>query len=214
MNHREIERWYRLRMLKKASVAVVLSVLALIVICGAAWRLMSDGPPETPTADTADAALKVNRFTLSSSGEHPWRLDARTALSKDSTLQRVALIRPRIVYQGGKGGVIVLTAEKGIVDRDKLNYSAKGNVTLKYRDFEISTEEITYSEEKQEVSGSATVVLKAKDLHFTGNELTLSLADEEIVIKGGVSATLFNMKWTTPSLHMNKLVSRHSPAGH
>jgi LPS export ABC transporter protein LptC len=198
MNHKEIERWHRLRNLKRAS--QVLVVVAVVLIgCGYMVsrfvRPSSDMPgPPGPT----DGGMRIDNFSYSSPGAHPWELQAATAFVSE-LLDRVELKGPRVVYQGGAGGKIFLDAKTGRLDRKSRNVSAQGDVTIEYENFLFSTGDIDYSDEKRVAETSSRVSLESGDLHLTGKGLKVSVEREEVIIEDDVKARLFNVKWVEPN---------------
>ncbi len=198
MNHKEIERWHRLRNIKRASQLLVVVALVLIA-CGYMVSRFVRSSPDMPDAPgPADGGIRIDNFSYSSPGAHPWELQAATAMVSDS-LDRVVLKGPKVVYQGGAGGKIFLTAKSGRLDRKTRNVSAQGGVTIEYENFLFSTGEIDYSHEKLLAETSSPVSLESGDLRLTGKGLKVSVEREEVVIEDDVKARLFNVKWVEPN---------------
>ena len=198
MNHKEIERWYRLRNVKRASQLLVV-VLVVLIVCGyTVSYFMRDSPDMIESPGPADGGIRIDNFSYSSPGAHPWELQAATAFVSES-LDRVVLKGPKVVYQGGAGGKIFLTAKSGRLDRKSRNVSAQGDVTVEYENFLFSTGEIDYSDEKLLAETSSPVSVEGGDLRLTGKGLKVSVEREEVIIEHDVKARLFNVKWVEPN---------------
>ncbi|MGB6064234.1 MAG: LPS export ABC transporter periplasmic protein LptC [Desulfomonilaceae bacterium] len=198
MNHREIERWYRLRNVKRASQFLVVVAVALLICGYVVSRVVSAGPDMPAPPGATEGSIRIDNFSYSSPGAHPWELRASSAIVSDS-LDLVKLARPRVVYHGGTGGKIFLTAKDGTLDRKSSNVSAQGGVTIQYKNFLFSTGELDYSHTKQVAETSSPVSLEGGDIRLTGKGLKMSVDREEIVIEKNVRARLFNVKWVEPN---------------
>jgi len=198
MNHKEIERWYRLRNVKRASQFLVALAVVLMVCVYTVSHFMRDRPDMIGPPGPSDGGIRIDNFSYSSPGAHPWELQAATAFVSD-TLDRVVLKGPKVVYHGGAGGKIFLAAKSGNLDRKSRNVSAQGDVTIEYENFLFSTGEIDYSHEKLLAETSSPVALEGGDLRLTGKGLKVSVEREELVIEDDVRARLFNVKWVEPN---------------
>lgn len=196
MNHKELERWYRLKNIKKASQVLVIAAIVLFVSGMAASRYLAE-PPEDFDTVGPESGSRLENFTYSSPGAHPWELAASKALISDS-FDRVSLTKPSVVYHGGKGGKIYLSAETGTLDRKNNNVSAEGHVRIAYKDYKFTTGAIEYSHADRQADSSAPVSLEGDGIVVTGKGLRLSVDKEEIEIKHDVKARLFNVKRVEP----------------
>jgi len=197
MNHKEIERWYRLRNVKRASQFLVVLAVVLMVCVYTVSYFMREHPDMIGPPGPVDSGIRIDNFSYSSPGAHPWELQATTAFVSDA-LDRVELKGPKVVYHGGAGGRIFLAAKSGKLDRKSRNVSAQGNVTIEYENFLFSTGEIDYSHEKLLAETASPVSLEGSDLRLTGKGLKVSVDREEMVIEDDVRARLFNVKWVEP----------------
>lgn len=197
MNHKELERWYRLKNIKKASQVLVVTAVVLFLSGLAASRFLADPPENFTVTVGSGSGSRLENFTYSSPGAHPWELAASTALVSDS-LDKVDLSKPSVVYHGGKGGRIYLSAESGTLDRKNNDVCAEGNVRIDYKDYKFTTGEIKYSHASRQADSSAPVSLEGEGIILTGKGLRLSVEKEEIEIKHDVRARLFNVKRVGP----------------
>jgi LPS export ABC transporter protein LptC len=197
MNHKEIERWYRLRNLKRASQFLIVVAVVLLVCVYTVSYWMRPGPDLVEAPGPANGGVRIDNFSYSSPGAHPWELQASTAMVSES-LDRVDLKGPKVVYHGGAGGKILLAAKSGKLDKKSRNVSARGDVTIEYENFLFSTGAIEYSDEKRLAETSSPVSLESGDLRLTGKGLKVSVEREEVVIEDDVKARLFNVKWVEP----------------
>lgn len=197
MNHKEIERWHRLKNVKRASQVLVLAAIVLFISGYAATKFFPDTSTDfvSPSPDTH--AIQFKKFSYSAPGVNPWELEAETVVGSES-LDKVTLSHPRVVYHGGRGGRIFLTADTGNLDKQSRSVLAKGNVTIRYESFEFSSGDINYSEEKRTAETASPVSLQGEDFRLQGRGLKMSIQDEEIIIEQDVKARLFNVKLTEP----------------
>jgi LPS export ABC transporter protein LptC len=201
MKQKELERWYRLKNLKRASQFLVVAAILLLVVGYSASRLVKSNPEAFDSPTQSEPGSRIENFSFSAPGANPWELKAPVALISDD-LSTVILKNPEVEYHGGKGGTIYLSAESGEFDRKSSNLYARGNVVIRYRDMTFNTVEIMYSQETHMAHTSSPVSIKSGDGQLTGKGLKLSVENEEIEIEQDVQARLFNVKWTEPA---NKL---------
>jgi len=197
MDHKHIERHFRLKNLKRASQILVLGALILLVSGLAASRLVRDKTNDFLTSSVSGDGSRIENFTFSAPGSHRWDLQAESAQVAD-TLDNVKLTLPKVVYYGGLGGVIYLAAESGKLDKKTGFVSAKGGVKIRYKDFEFASNDVNYSEGSLQAATSSPVSLNGGNLKLTGKGLKLSVEKEEILIEHEVRASLFNVKWIGP----------------
>jgi|GEM_PF-464024 len=197
MNHTEIERWYRLRNIKKASqVAIMGAVLSLLVGFGVT-QYLKGAPNAEPDQKADNGQMRIENFVYSSSGVRPWSLKAANAIMSHSST-KIRLSNPTVVYEGGKGGKIYLTAKTGELDKTTSCISGHGLVTIHYRDMKFTTGKIDYFDNKMSAETSSQVCLETKGLSLTGTGLSLSLPQEEIIIENNVKARIYDVKWVAP----------------
>ncbi len=194
MNHKELERWYRLRNIKRASQFMILLCSALVVSGYAASVYFRPNPSQFASPISPDAGIRVENFSYSAPGPRPWELYAPSAEVSES-LDVVTLQQPQVIYHGGEGGRIWLASQTGRLNRKTLSVTARGEVTLKYKDYVFRSDEMNYSHEKLTASTSFPVSFHTPDLTLTGRGMTVSLENEEIVVKNDVKAKLFNLRW-------------------
>jgi len=196
MSHKELERWYRLKTIKRAAQFLVLVIVVSSIGAYAVSRFVVGAHGEFFGQDEVGKRVSIiNKFTYSSPGPNPWELEAAKAEVTDS-LDRVTLTDPKVVYRGNQGREIRLTAKSGELNRKQNTVSARGGVIIRYDNFKIEAGQIGYSDETKLAEAPASVSLKGNDLHLTGKGLKLSVDKEEIVIEQDVTARLFNIKWT------------------
>lgn len=197
MDHREIERWYRLRNLKKASQFLMIAAVLLLLSGYGVSRFLIQRPEEFHSPATDVQGIRVDRFSFSSPGAHPWELEASTALVSDS-LDRVVLTDPKITYGGEGDSDIVLTAKSGELDRKRRNLSAEGDVTIRYKDFLFKAGEIEYSQKDLVAQTSSPVTARGDALLLTGKGLKVLVKKKEVTIEQDVKAVLYKVKWVEP----------------
>ncbi len=197
MNHKEIERWYRLKNLRKAIQALVLLSVIALVSGLALSRYANNDKNEFKTSNVSEPGIKVEKFTYSSVGSDQWELEAASA-SVNEKMDHVDLKLPRIVYYGGDGGKIILNAQYGNLDKKDGKVEARGSVSIKYQNFKFITDNVNYSQGLLEAQAADSILMEGDDLRLSGKGLRLFVDKEEIVIEQDVKASLFNVKWVTP----------------
>ncbi|MGC8602086.1 MAG: LPS export ABC transporter periplasmic protein LptC [Desulfomonilaceae bacterium] len=197
MDHKHIERYYRLKNLKRASQILVLAALLMLVSGLAASRLVLNRTDDFGVSQVSKNGSSIDNFTFSVPGFPHWDLQAASAQISD-TLDNVKLTLPKVVYYGGLGGAIYLAAESGNLDKKTGFVSVKGDVKIRYKNFEFASNNVDYSEGSLQASTSSPVSLNGGDLKLTGKGLKLSVEKEEILIEHEVRASLFNVKWVGP----------------
>lgn len=197
MNHKEIERWYRLKNIRKASQVLVLISLVLLISTYAASRFLSEPLELIQSGKGSGSCISIENFVYSSPGPRSWELRASNALVTNE-LDRVTLGSPSVIYHGGKGGKIYLTAKSGELDKKKCNVLGRGEVTIRYKDFRFVTGAISYSDESLRAETASPVFVERGNLSLSGVGLQFSLEDEEIVIEQNVRARLHDVKWVEP----------------
>jgi LPS export ABC transporter protein LptC len=192
MNHKELERWYRLKVMQKA--AKVLAIAAIIVFAAgyAASRWLAPTAPDLPGPSTG-TGMEIENFSYSVPGINPWELKAVSA-SVSKELDKVSLVKPSVLYKGGKGGEIRLSAESGKLDKKSNNVIAQGDVKVYYGDMSLAAAEIGYSDTDKTAESSSSVSLEGGDLKVAGKGLKLSVDKEEIVIENDVKALISNIQ--------------------
>lgn len=195
MNHKEIERWYRLKNLKRLSQFLIL--FAIVLLGG--WYLLSprQNPENAPFPSTSDPGISIEKFSYSSPGAHPWELEASKAMVSEA-LDKVVLTAPKVVYHGATGTDIYLSAGTGTLDKKSNNVSMKDDVRIQFTGFLFKTDDIEYSHSTKEAETSSAVSLEGDDLRLTGKGLKVSVEKEEIVVEDNVKARLYNVKWVEP----------------
>jgi LPS export ABC transporter protein LptC len=137
--------------------------------------------------------MRIDNFSYSSPGVRPWELKASTAMVSEK-LDNVSLVKPEVMYRGGRGGEILVSAESGKLDKNNRNVFAEGNVTVSYKDLLFSAREIDYSDETKTAETKSPVVLDGGDLQVTGKGLKVSIESEEMVIQHDVKACISNVQ--------------------
>ncbi len=192
MNHKEIERWYRLKKIQKASQVIVI-VATLLFAGGYAASKLFPGPAETFSPRPADSDMRIENFSYSAPGVHPWELRAKSA-TVSQALDNVDLLNPQVSYRGGRGGEIFLTAETGKLDKSSRKVTAQGNVKVAYNDLSFTTGQIDYLDDKKVAETPSIVSIDGGDLKVTGKGLKLSIEAEEMLIEHDVKAAISNVQ--------------------
>jgi LPS export ABC transporter protein LptC len=197
MDHKELERWHRLRNIKKASQFLVVLGVVLLVGGYTVSRLIDRSPARPDSEGEAPAGIRISNFTYSATGADPWELMAGRA-EVSSSLDKVTLQNLKVVYGSGKGDDIVVSAEKGALDRKTQNISASGEVTVKYKDFLFKTNDLKYTRKTGVAETDSPVSLEGASLKLKGEGMKVEVKKREITVEHNVEAVLFNVKWVAP----------------
>lgn len=112
-----------------------------------------------------------------------------------ASLDSVVLNEPSVTVTAKDGKKVILTAQKGKLERTDGYVSASGRVTVRYGDLILKTGEIAYSDSKRMVWTDSTVSVEGRSFHFEGKGLKVLLETEELIIERDIQATLFGSKW-------------------
>jgi len=197
VNHREIERWHRLRNLKRAAQVLAVGVMVLLVALYIVHIVVRPSEPDIPSTADLTTGIRIDKFSYSSPGAHPWELEAASALVSDS-LDRVTLKDPKITYHGNDGEQIVLTAATGELDRKSRDVTLRENVAIRFKDMVFETEQMSYSHDALSARTASPVSLKGDSLILTGRGLKLLVEGQRVEIEDDVHARLFDVKWVEP----------------
>jgi LPS export ABC transporter protein LptC len=195
---REIERWRRLRLIKRLTqVGVVGIILAIAAGYLFAWYLKPrPGNVKIPQV-AQDESIRIDRFTYSAPGANPFELEAETATVSD-TLDRVSLKSPRVVYNSKEKGKITLTARSGALDKSSGTIRAAGDVEIRMKGLLIKADEVTYSDEERVVTADSRVSMFGEGFSLSGAGLTLFIDTQEARIAKDVTTDLHDVKWARP----------------
>lgn len=199
MDYRELERWHRLRYVKRASQLLVLVTVIFLITGYGVSKLLNSSTEQMEVPAAPDRAMRIDNFSYSSPGVHPWELKATRADVTDS-FNEITLTQPSVVYEGGKGSKILVSAESGKLDRINRTVFASGDVKIEYGNMIFQAGDIDYSQEKQLAETDSSVSVKGGDLSLTGKGLRVSLDKEEVTIQQDVQAQIYNIKLTQPRL--------------
>lgn len=194
MNQKEIERWYRRKNIMRACQVLAVASVVLIVVSYVVSRVWSDNRDDFVSATKPEEVIRVENFSYSSVGAHPWVLRAKSAVVSGSAA-KVMLTEPAVTYPGGAGNEILLNSRTGELDRKNQNVAARGAVTIRFRDFLFSTDEVHYLHGKLMAETTAPVSVVGTDMRVTGKGLTLSVEKEEVRVEEDVKTQLFNVQW-------------------
>ena len=197
MNHKEIERWHRLRNLKRAAQVLAVGVVVVLVAGYLVGRFFRPHEERFQSSADTGTGIRIVKFSYSSPGAHPWELEAASAQVSDA-LDRATLEDPRVTYRGNDGGQIVLTAVTGELDRKSSNVTLLGNVTIRFNDMVFETDQMSYSHQALTAQTASPVSLKGDSLTLTGRGMKLLVQSEQVLIEHDVHARLFNVRWVEP----------------
>jgi LPS export ABC transporter protein LptC len=198
MNHKEIERWYRLKYIMKACQVLVVASAVLMAVWYAASRYFTPDPVKFVSSGTDKDKIRIQHFSYSSPGAHPWELQAESAVVSES-MDKVSLRQPKVVYKGGAGGEILLESEHGELDRKSQNVTARGDVRIGFRDFHFSTDEVHYQHDTLIAQTASPVLLESTDLRVSGKGLKVAVETEEITVERDVRIEIFNVRLAGPN---------------
>jgi LPS export ABC transporter protein LptC len=195
---RELERWRRLRIIKRFSqVGVVLTSLVLIAGYISVWWLKPPPPLVETPAVAKDESIRIDRFTYSAPGPHPFELEAESATVAD-TLDKVRLTGPKVLYKSRERGKIILTARSGELDKAARTIHASGDVEIRMKGLLIKADQVTYSDKERIVRANSDISIYGEGFSLSGSGLTLFIDTHEARISNNVKTHLQDVKWAAP----------------
>jgi LPS export ABC transporter protein LptC len=197
MNHKEIERWYRLKLIKRTAQVLVLVAVTALVAGYAVSRILLPDDNDRPLAETHHPGPVLKKIEFSMPGVHPLELKADAALGSEK-LDSVELIKPEVVFTGKRGEKILLTADFGKLDKKTRSVHVRGSVVIRMRGFVIKADEIRYSDESGLAETPTRFSLEGKDMRLRGRGMKLSVQDSEVSIEHDVHSELFGVDWLPP----------------
>jgi len=197
VNQKEMERWYRLKNMKKTAQVLVLIGIVILASGYAASRYFRPNDQQFAGSSATENGIRIDNFAYSSPGAHPFELEAATARVSNS-LDKVNLGKTKVTYARGSTREIVLTANSGELDKGSRSVRAKGNVVVRLKGFVIQADEIEYSDKDRIIKASSRVSLNGRDIRVTGKGLKLFVDRQEVRIEQDVKTRLLNVKWVEP----------------
>jgi LPS export ABC transporter protein LptC len=194
MNHKEIERWHRRKNIMRACQILAGVAVVLIVASYVGSSLWNDNRDDYVSVRKPGEGMRIENFSYSSVGAQPWVLQAAQAVVSES-MDKVLLNLPAVTYPGGSGDKIFLNSLTGQLDKKNQDVIARGAVTIRFRDFLFSTDEVHYLHGKLLAETTSPVSVEGTDLRVTGKGLTLSIEKEEVSVEEDVKTQLFNVQW-------------------
>lgn len=194
MNHKEIERWYRLRYLKKAALYLIVGSLVVMTGAGVAHFFLVEDRPKAP-APIAEKGMGAKRFHYSVPGANPWEIEA-TAADMDRELNHLRLRGPKVRYKLDDGGVISLSARSGSWNKIDREVTASGDVSITFDQYRLNVDRAKYSEQSRTIQSPESVTVRAPNFELSGTGLTVCVDKKEFRVEHNVRTRLSNFSLT------------------
>lgn len=194
MNHKEIERWYRLRNLKRAAQLLVLASVAMLIAGYAISRVLIERNPVTEDTPTSSDDLRVENFSYSHRGAYPVELKARVGVLP-ATLDKGKLSYLTVTVKSKEGKKLILTADEGEFYKKRELVTASGNVKVQYEDLVLTADKISYAMDQGKVWTDSAVTLTGRQFDLEGGRLALWVESEKFTLEDGVQVTFSAKNW-------------------
>jgi len=180
----------RKRIFKIALTAV--AIAGLIGIALVFWQFRRGQGPALPIPEVAGKALmtlaKVHQ-TATKDGRVQWELDAESA-QLEAGGKRMVLEAPRVVFFMEDGGMVHLTAQKGVLDTKNNDMNVTGNVRLTNDRYTLETEALSYQHHKRVLRSTVPVKITSEHFDLRANKMMYNIDDDLAQFDGQVEGNL------------------------
>jgi LPS export ABC transporter protein LptC len=180
----------------KARISLILGLIVVATIAAVALRFhqerqtREDKPAaENKTPPGASMALANVRQTAVKDGIREWHLEAVAATLREAE-HKMVLDQPRVEFYLHSGGVVTLTARKGILDTESNDMVVSGQVMVKNQDYTLMGEAFSYTHDQHRLVSQAPVEIRSERLHLTAQQMMVDLQTHRTELAGNVKGIL------------------------
>lgn len=156
------------------------------------WQFRSGRGPALPIPDVAVEALMTMDTVhqiATKGGRVQWELDADSA-QLESGGQQMVLTAPRVVFYMEDGGIVHLTAQKGVLNTKNNNMDVSGNVRVANDRYILETEALSYHHGKRVLSTAVPVKITSDTFDLRANKMIYSIDEDLAQFDGQVEGNL------------------------
>lgn len=138
-------------------------------------------------ADETKADISIGKFHQESTrdGKKEWVLDAESAQMIESE-QRLWLQGVSATFITRDGSPIYLSADEGFVDTQTQDVDAVGNVTLKNKDYQLTSEKLIYKNESKMLTSPGPVKIADKNSRLSADRMEFDIETKASTMVGNV----------------------------
>lgn len=176
-----------LKLRRLLAVLILLAVLALGVVI---WRhLKQQSPLQILEAlpEQVDLALEQLHYTQNEDGKRSWTLDADKAEYQRDNNQAILDALHLTMYDAGQFDEVTLSAEHGLLEQEKRQVEAWGNVVVATStDEHLYTERLHYDDQQRQLHSAAPIRVVTPRMELTGIGLQVDLARGYLLVEKDV----------------------------
>ena len=120
-----------------------------------------------------------------------WRLKAETAQEQGDV---VNLVQPRLQMVLKRGGIVPIQAKYGEYHKNKQVVFLKGAVVVAYQDWDLSSENMFYTQRNGELIAPQDFILKQEGMTVTGKDLHVFRDTGKVQVMQGVHMKIEEMQ--------------------
>jgi len=171
------------KVLTGAIILTGLCIIAVFII----FRIYSKNPEKLVKhiATKADISLNNIHHIATKQGKKQWELDAQSAeyiKKNDITL----LNKISVVFYLKNDEKIFLKAAKGYLKVNSNDLEIKGQVSLNYNEYNMTTDSLLYSEQTRTILTKSPVSIKGNLFSLSGDFMSFDINNKKIVIEKNV----------------------------
>jgi LPS export ABC transporter protein LptC len=134
-------------------------------------------------------ALSNVRQTAVKDGIKEWHLEAAAATLQEAE-NKMVLEQPEVEFYLHSGGVVTLSAQKGVLDTKSNDMQVSGQVVVRDGDYTLRGEAFAYTHDQHRLVSRAPVEIRSERLHLTARRLMVDLETHRTELAGNVKGIL------------------------
>ena len=178
---------------------ILIALFILIVLSGGVYYLVQQvllDPSRLPIdlpkiAKHLEFELEDVRYGHTRAGVKKWELSTRKARrikGRDEIL--LEGVKARIYADGKLDSDTQIEADTGSYVIESGDIELEGQVKITNRQFQITTERLSYQESLEEILAPGSLLVKSENLTITANQATIDLPRQQLHFRGSVKARI------------------------
>ena len=176
-------------------IGYLITSVIIVLICVILWVFIRNRislgnihGPQRPEDTKATISIQNFRHTSTKDGRKEWSIEANSAsLFAGQNIARLSDISASFILKNNES--ISLTADSGIFHTDTDNLKLTGNITVKFSDYIMTTENLNYFHKAHMININTPVMIQGKSMALKANTLTYNLKTDIIRCSGNVDGT-------------------------